>query len=126
MQSITFNPSSFVIVLDVGLTGSRVGIAKMVLDTGASYLVVRWKLMSAIGIKIDPQKTVHTTTASSIETVPKVIIPEVIVLGKRVKNVEAIVKDLPPESHVDGLLGLSFLRNFKLTVDFKKGLLSLE
>lgn len=48
-----------------------------------------------------------------------------IVLGKKIKNVEAIVKDLPPEAPADGLLGLSFLKYFKLTIDFKKGFLSL-
>lgn len=63
---------------------------------------------------------------SSVETTPKIIIPEIKVLGKKVKNVEAIVKDLPPEAPADGLLGLSFLKHFELTIDFKKGILGLE
>ena len=81
---------------------------------------------TAIGITIDPSKTIQTTTATTVETVPEIIIPEMSVLGKTVKNVEAIVKDLPPETTVDGLLGLSFLRNFKLSIDFKKGELKLD
>ena len=98
----------------------------LVFDTGASLVVLPWKLVSAIGIKIDPDTTVQTMTATAVETVPRVVIPEMTAFGKTVKNVEAIVKDLPPQAPVDGLLGLSFLRNFKLTIDFPKGILSLD
>lgn len=120
-----FNPGSL-IVLDVIVKARRFAVSKLVLDTGATYVVVSWRLVSAIGINIDQNKTLQTTTASSIETVPKITIPEIVVFGKSVKNVNGIVKDLPPGLPVDGLLGLSFLRHFKLTIDFKKGLLSLQ
>ena len=82
-------------------------------------------MVSRIGIPINPKNVVSLTSASAMETKPKIIIPEIAVLGKKVKNVEAIVKDLPPEAPADGLLGLSFLKYFKLTIDFKKGLLEL-
>lgn len=126
MQKITFDPSSPVVVLDVSIKAKRTTIAKLVLDTGASCVVLRWKLIYAVGLTIDPRKTTQTTTATTVETVPEVIIPEMSVLGRSVKNVEAIVKDLPPESHVDGLLGLSFLRHFTVMIDFRSGVLSLE
>ncbi len=32
----------------------------------------------------------------------------------------------PDTSRVDGLLGLSYLRNFKVEIDFKKGILTLN
>lgn len=126
MQKITFDPSNPVIVLDVSIKGKRTAVAKLVLDTGASCVVLRWKLIYAIGLTIDPRKTTQTTTATTVETVPEVTIPEISVLGKSAKNIEAIVKDLPPESHVDGLLGLSFLRHFIVMIDFPSGVLSLE
>lgn len=121
-----FDPKSSIITIDAELRAKNAIISALVLDTGASYVVLPWKLVNAIGIEIDPKKTIQTTTATTVETVPQVFIPEVSVLGKTVKNVEAIVKDLPPETHVDGLLGLSFLKYFKLIIDFQKGLLSLE
>ena len=126
MSQVRFDPRDPVIILDARIKASLSTIAKLVLDTGASSVVLPWKLTAAIGIKIDPSKTTQTTTATTVETVPEVIIPEISVLGKVARNVKGIVKDLPPESHVDGLLGLSFLKHFKLSIDFQKGLLTLE
>lgn len=126
MQTLKFNPHASIIIVNAKVKASLATIGRFAVDTGASYVVLPWKLTTAIGILIDPTKTLQTTTATTVETVPEVIIPEMSVLGKIVKNVEAIVKDLPPETTVDGLLGLSFLRNFKLFIDFKKGKFTLE
>jgi len=41
-------------------------------------------------------------------------------------NVQCIVHDLPEASRIDGLLGLSFLRWFKVCLDFKNGVLEIE
>ena len=126
MSTLKFDPSSLSIIVNAGIKALHPTTARLVIDTGASLVVLPWRLATAIGIKIDPKHTVETTTATAVETVPQVIIPEIKVLGKSVKNVEAIIKDLPSESHVDGLLGLSFLKNFKLTIDFNNGYLTLE
>ena len=48
------------------------------------------------------------------------------VLGMKAENVEAVVHNLPQESNVNGLLGLTFLRNFRIYLDFKRGILSIE
>ena len=125
MTDFKFDPDDL-IVLNARIKSRLATVAALlVFDTGASSVVLPWRLALAIGLKIDTDNPVRTTTATTVETVPRVIIPEVSVFGKTVENVEAIVKDLPPEAP-DGLLGLSFLKHFKLTIDFKKGLLSLE
>lgn len=126
MSQLKFDPSANSIIVSADIKASLPIVAKLVLDTGASYVMLPWNMVSAIGIPIDPTKTIQTTTASTVETIPEIVIPEISVLGKKVKNVKAIVKDLPPEAPVDGLLGLSFLKHFKLTIDFKKGLLKLD
>lgn len=125
-SQMQFDPASSVVIIDAEVKAAHSTITRLAVDTGSSYVVISWRLINALGIKIDPKRILQITTATTVETVPQVTIPEVKVIGKSVRNVEGIVKDLPPESHVDGLLGLSFLRNFKLTIDFKKGLLSLE
>lgn len=125
MSILKLDQTRTAIILTVALKANPTIESKFILDTGSSFVVLPWKLAVAIGLKVDHKKVVSTTSASSVEIVPKIIIPEMIVLGKKVKNVEAIVKDLPPEAPADGLLGLSFLKHFKLTIDFKKGFLSL-
>lgn len=126
MSQLKFDPFSPSIIVSADIKASFPTTAKLILDTGASYVVLPYDMVSAIGLPINPKNTVRLTTASTTETIPEIIVPEISVLGKKVKKVEAIVKDLPPEAPVDGLLGLSFLKYFKLTIDFKKGLLELE
>ena len=126
MNKYSIDTAASVIVLEVKLTARSSAIGRFVLDTGASNIVLPWKLARAIGIMIDPDNMVHTTTATAVETVPEVVIPEVQVLGKSAKNVIGIIKDLPIEARVDGLLGLSFLRHFRLLVDFRDRFITLE
>lgn len=126
MPTLKFDPETPSIIVDADIKASLPTIARLALDTGASYVALPWKLTSAIGIAIDPKRTLQITTATTVETVPEIIIPQISVLGKTVRRVMGIVKDLPPESPVDGLLGLSFLKHFKLTLDFQKGMLRLE
>lgn len=125
MSILKFDPATYGIILEAKIKNRFAEISHLVLDTGSSYVMIQWKLARAINLKITQDQTVTLTSASTLETVPKVIIPEMEVLGQKVRNVEAIVKDLPPEAPADGLLGLSFLKHFKLTLDFKKGLLEL-
>lgn len=125
MSTIKFSRSSLSIIIDAKVKASRFEIASLVIDTGASYVTLPWRLATSIDLKVDPSKTIELTSATTVETVPIVDIPEIEVLGKSIKNVKAIIKDLPPQTPADGLLGLSFLKHFRLTIDFKKGLLEL-
>lgn len=126
MSTLKFDPQAYSIIVEAKIKARVPTIAQLVVDTGASFVVIPWKLALTVGLEVDPGKIIQTTTATAVETVPIVNIPEISVLGKTVKNVEAIIKDLPPEAPVDGLLGLSFLKHLKLTLDFKKGELKLE
>lgn len=125
MSILKLDPSRTAIILTVKLKAKVAIESKFILDTGSSFVVLPWKLAVAIGLQVDREKVVSTISASAVEIVPKVFIPEVETMGKSVRRVEAIIKNLPPEAPADGLLGLSFLKHFKLTIDFKKGLLEL-
>lgn len=126
MPKLKFNPAEHSLILSADIKATYPEVARLVLDTGASYVVLPWKMVTGIGLKIDPKRTIQITTASAVETVPKIVVPEISVLGKSAKNVEAIVKDLPSDSPADGLLGLSFLKHFKLSIDFPRGILNLD
>ncbi|MEK7550873.1 MAG: retropepsin-like aspartic protease [Patescibacteria group bacterium] len=127
MPSLKFNPNQNIIVLETKIWGTSLATtAQLVFDTGASLVILPWKIVTALGIKIDPTKTIQTTTASSVETATIITIPKISVLGQEVKNVKAIVKDLPEGSGVDGLLGLSYIKNFNVEINFKTGELTLN
>ncbi|NTV30682.1 clan AA aspartic protease [candidate division WWE3 bacterium] len=125
-ESLRFDPSAGIILIDADLHGRVIERSRLVFDTGATYCMLPWKLVTALGIEINQNNTIQTTTASTIETSPIITIPIMTVLGFSVKNVSCIVRDLPSVSGVDGLLGLSFLKHFKMKVDFAKGELELS
>jgi clan AA aspartic protease (TIGR02281 family) len=100
---------------------------KMALDTGATYVMISWDMAEKLELKPElSRERIETVTASGVEKAPLVELPSVSVLGKEARNIKAIVHDLPPKSYVDGLLGLSFLRNFNLQINFREGYLEIE
>lgn len=126
-NKIRFDPKQPVIVLRLLLKGRVIEIARMALDTGASYIMIPWKIAKALGLKPEISKeTTQIITASGIEMAPIVTLQSVTLGRITLKRIKAVVHDLPAASYVDGLLGLNFLRNFKITLDFRKGILELE
>jgi clan AA aspartic protease (TIGR02281 family) len=102
-------------------------LIRMAVDTGATLVMIPWKVAEFLGY--DPaisKEKVQVTTASTVEKIPLITIKDIIVLGKSLRNVKVAVHDLPPESAVDGLLGLSFLSKFNLKMMFKEGYLELD
>lgn len=87
----------------------------MALDTGATYTMIPWDIAEALGYEPAlSQRRVDIITASGIQKAPLVTLNSISVLGKEARNVDCVVHDLPQASRVDGLLGLSFIRNFPI------------
>lgn len=126
VSRLIFDPKTPSIIVKAKIQSAKgIAYADLVFDTGASLVMLPYKLAIAVGLPIDPKRTIRTTTASSIETSSITTIPELNVLGQAVKNVDCIVRDLPKASFVDGLLGLNFIRHFNVLLDFKRGVLEL-
>ena len=90
------------------------------MDTGATYLMVPWHVAEVLGYApAKVRKKISITTASGTEIAPLLALKKVKALGKAVGNVPAICHDLPPQSPVDGLLGLSFLKWFDVDLHFR-------
>ena len=124
-----FDPNVFGIVIFGTLCGkdSIRRRVKMVLDTGATYTMIPWDIAEELGYNPALSKVfVSMTTASGTIEAPLITIDSVSILDMPIKSQRVIVHNLPESSHVDGLLGLSYLKHFKLTIDFKKGLLALD
>ena len=65
-------------------------------------------------------------TASDTEQVPLVIVPKLQVRTITQEGMHAIVCDLPSRAHIDGLLGLNFLKQFDVCFKFSKGILEIH
>jgi len=120
-------PEANLIVLHVEVFGKeRSRIIRMALDTGSTYTIIPWNVAEILGY--DPaseRRRVKLTTASGTERAPLLTLRRLRALGLEVENVEIVCHDLPPESAVDGLLGLSFLKYFDINLHFKRHSLEL-
>lgn len=105
--------------------------AKFIFDTGATYTTISKDVATRLKIDTQNAKKIKIMTGSGYINTPLITIPKVEVKGLVVRNVEAIVADLPVHKSGDshglaGLLGLSFLEKFKVTVDRAKNQVTLE
>jgi predicted aspartyl protease len=93
---------------------------KMALDTGATFTMIPPEKIIATGHKIPTvqEKMIKIFTASGTEYVPVVTISSLTCLGVTVRDIEVVCHDLPPESPVEGLLGLNFLIHLPAFIDF--------
>lgn len=128
MSKTTFDPESPIIELDIILydEGGTKRRIKAAVDTGATYTMIPWDIAEALGYKPEISKEkVTLITASGVETAPVVEIKKINFLDENVDNVPVVCHDLPPKSYVVGLLGSSFLRHFKIIMDYRKGSLEI-
>ncbi len=65
------------------------------------------------------------TTASGVEYVPRLALDRIDVLGQQRRAFPVVAHTLPPSATVDGLLGLDFFREIRVTIDFFEGRITL-
>ena len=131
MSRVVYDPSVSSIVVDLLLEAADGGsslLIPVVLDTGASLTIVANDIMAQLGYDpanpaLDRQRIV---TGSGVEFAPRAAVRSATAIGQKVTNLDVLCHDLPPESGVDGLLGINFLRHFKLTIRFRKGIIDLN
>jgi clan AA aspartic protease (TIGR02281 family) len=96
-----------------------------IVDTGASMVTIPYSTAANLGIIItvrNPRRTVYT--ASGVINAPEVVLDSITLEGFETDNVRALVLDLPNQPDM-GLLGLNYLRRFKMDLSTDDGLLSL-
>jgi predicted aspartyl protease len=127
-MTVPFNAAQGLILIEVHLWGPvgdrRVQLA---LDTGANTTLIRPAILVAIGY--DPAASpdrVQMTSASGIEFVARLSVDRLDALGQQQMNFPVLAHTLPPTATIDGLLGLDFLRGRRLTIDFRKGQITLR
>jgi len=122
-----FNPKRGLIIVNARICGPLGEVvARLALDTGASTTVVRNALLVVIGYSLDSlPKTVNFTTGSGVEAAAIVTVEKLQALGLERSDFSVIAHTIPPNAGIDGLLGLDFLRNHILTLDFQNGEITL-
>lgn len=122
MTEFRFDPKQSIILCYVEIASPKIRLSlKMALDTGATYTMIPIEAAVAIGCSpLRSKRRIEITTGSGIEYVPIVTIPKFKAFGIEIKNMEAICHNLPPQSTVEGLLGLNFLKEAKITIDFSQ------
>ena len=123
-----FNPDrGYILVLVTILGPVREATVRMALDTGASRTSLDRQIASELGFEVTRStETARIATGSMYETVPVILAGRVEALGNHRVNLPILCKSLPPGLTIDGLLGLDFFRNQKLTIDFREGMIALE
>ena len=101
---------------------------RFILDTGATYCVVSKETAAAAnldGRRDGPKTRMATASGRIVEaTLGKARRVE---MGSAIaREVDVAVVDVDPAPGFRGLIGLSFLRNFRYSVDTDKGQLMLE
>ncbi len=127
-MSLPFDPAEGLIVVPTRLWGPAGDtVIRLALDTGATYSMVSWDLLVLLGYDpaIVPER-LHVTTASAVEFAPRIAVERVQALGQERRGFQVLCHTLPPSAAVDGVLGLDFFRGQRLTIDLRRGLVTVN
>jgi predicted aspartyl protease len=122
-----FNPEQGLIVVQAEVFGPSGSIVlRLALDTGATGTMMNVAPLAAVGYdpSLAPDR-VQVTTGSGVEFAPRISVARISALGQERGDFPVLAHTLPPSTSVDGLLGLDFLRGQALSIDFRRGTISL-
>lgn len=106
------------------------GPYEFILDTGAYRCLLSPELSSSIGIR--PESQQRATGVGGTIQISSAHVRSLTVGTARQENLEVAITDElsrlgeAVQSKVDGVLGSNFLKDFRLTLDYRRGVVSLE
>ena len=90
----------------------------MALDTGARMTVMVPRVARELGFEPDEaQPTANVISATGEAPAALLRVESISLLGLEVTNVRILCYALPPRLKLDGILGLNFLKHFKIVID---------
>jgi clan AA aspartic protease (TIGR02281 family) len=98
----------------------------VVLDTGAVYAVIAWDVAKDIGY--DPaisERRVPMITANGVIEAPLITVQSIQISELGADSVDVICHDIPEMTGIEGLLGLSFLKQFRTLIDYDTKVLEI-
>ena len=99
----------------------------LVLDPGTPETIIDWDLAAQIGL--DRSQSIGPARYHGMEGDQDgyyVLAPDLEIFGRSVKGFKLACCPFNKKLETDGLLGLDYLRNTVLTLDFKHGRVTLE
>ncbi|MDX8389519.1 MAG: TIGR02281 family clan AA aspartic protease [Mariprofundaceae bacterium] len=98
---------------------------RFVVDTGASFVSIPASIAKKAGIQIQGAKKVTLQTANGLMQAPRVTINK-LAIGHLMRQGIACTVQSISETQEIGLLGMSFLSHYRMTIDQQGGVLLLE
>ena len=120
---IPFDPQTNVINAQVRVGGQPL---QLVVDTGAPLTTIPSALADQLQLRRAGNQRVKVNTASGTVEGEVVTLPSMLIGPLEIKNVQAVVLDLPDSLHGKGLLGLNVLQRLNMEIDNQNGLLVLR
>lgn len=98
------------------------------LDTGASHTIMASSAAGVIGVsdQVHPANTIEVVTAGGMGVARPLTLARMSSLGRQRRDMRILVVDIPSAARVDGLLGLDFLAEGRLALDFGNRLIQLD
>ena len=123
---VPLQQSGHLFVATVKLNGEQ--DARLIVDTGASHSIVSHRLAIELGLYSDSSMGAATmNTVGGPVQAPMARIKSIRLAEAEVKDSVVVIYDLPDSpAGVEGLLGLSALRQFQVTLDPTRKVLSLQ
>ena len=101
--------------------------ADLLLDTGAAITTLSTSVVEAAGFDLSTiVQTQRIVTGNGVVEAPFLLIPELRVMELSVTDLLVCVLDIPEVAHIEGLLGVNFLKRFRTVIDFPQGFLEIS
>jgi hypothetical protein len=127
MSSFAFHPGGGPVYVRTEVTGpAQTLVLRLILDTGATTSLINTSRLVSLGfLPGQTWKTDTVFTGSSMQVAPLVMLTRMSALGRHRFGFAVAAHSLPAAVLADGLLGLDFLQNQVLTLDFRAGQITL-
>lgn len=127
-MSVPFDPQAEIILVSAAVTGPNgMRLMRLAIDTGAPVTLINSGILNSLGYDLTEfSETIEIMTVSGVATFPLITTDKVVAIGQEYEKFQVIAGDLDPDVEFDGLLGLDFLRNHRLTIDFNRGTIELN
>lgn len=128
-MTITFDPYDRMIMVQVKITGPTGSLFLLAaLDTGATMSVINKDVLEILGYDLNDSNNfnkVPLIVANGVISAPQITLDSFYALEQEKHSFPVLFYNMPATSPLDAIIGLDFLRNHILTLDFTVGKLTL-